>query len=216
MRNYRISYFKTNTQPNDTMVEVLTMKTDDVDEVSMDFELFSEMKDWCHSKKLFSTSYNHGWKQIANDKHIWVDRQYTVNFCFQQTSIDEGNTIKEFFKIIRRGSSTTKYGPNSSPEDRKRLAEETPTFEAMIYPAVTRRRYQVRYIKRGVSLKNIRPISESWLSETNTSSLKITDKNIKSIKFVNFSEAKAWAKENPGRVITKSSDGSSYIVKNDG
>ena len=189
------------------------MKTDDITEISMDSELFNEMKQWCCSKKLFSTSYNHGWKQVEHDKRILVDRQYTLKFCFQQTSIDEGNTIKHFYKIVRGGSGTTKYGPNSSPKDRKRLGEETPTFEAMIYQAVTRRRHHVRNITHGETLKNEEPILESWLSETDTISLKNTDKTEKKIKFHSFEEAKVWAMENPGRVITKSLDGNGYIVK---
>ena len=189
------------------------METDDIIEVSMNFELFNEMKQWCSNRNLFSTSYNHGWKPFIDGKEILVDREYTVNFCFQETSIAEKDgTQKEFYKIVRDGRPTTRYGSNRSPEDKKRLEEETPTFEAMIYPAVTRRQNQVRNIKRGMAIKKEEVILESWLSETDTSSLKITDETEKTKKFISFHEAKAWAKENPGRVITKSSDGSIYIV----
>jgi len=193
------------------------MKTDDITQVSMNFELFKEMKQWCNNQNLFTTSYNHGWKPFVDNKQILVDRRYTVNFCFQQTSIDEiDGTLKEFYKIVRGGRPTTKYGPNNSPEDKKRLEEETPTFEAMIHPAITHRRNQVRKIKRGVTFEKEGPILESWLSETDKSSLKITDETEKTMKFLSFNEAKTWAKENPGKVITKSSDGRGYIVKNDG
>ena len=123
------------------MTQVTIMKTDGITEVSLNAELFEEMKRWCSNQDLFSTSYNHGWKPFKNGKDILVDRKYTINFCFQQTSISEKNgDLKEFYKITRGGRPTTKYGDNSSPKNKKRLEEKTPTFEAMIYPAVTHRR----------------------------------------------------------------------------
>ena len=110
------------------------MKIDDISEVSMDVELFEEMKRWCSKQKLFSTSYNHGWKPFKDGQNILVDRVYTLNFCFQSTTISGKDQVnKTFYKIVRGGRPTTQYGANSSPEDKKRLISETPSFEAMIF-----------------------------------------------------------------------------------
>lgn len=126
------------------------MKMDDISEVSMDVELFNEMQHWCSQQKLFSTHYNHGWKPFKDGQNILVDRMYTLHFCFQTTTISDRNGVKKtFYKIVRGGRPTTRFGVNSSPEDKNRLLSETPSFEAMIYPAITRCQNQIRKIKRG-------------------------------------------------------------------
>lgn len=194
------------------------MKTDDINEVSMNFELFDEMFKSCSSQEWFTSFYNHGWKPFKDGKRILVDRNYTVNFCLQQTLIEEslkGGTIKKFYKIVRGGRPPTRYGPNSRPEDKKRLKEKTPTFEAMITPAVTSRQNQVRNIKRDMNLKKQEAKFENGLSGTDTSSLEISDKTEITMKFLSFHQALAWSKDHPGRIITRSPDGAGYIIKNE-
>ncbi|EGQ7840160.1 hypothetical protein BBM40_18420 [Vibrio parahaemolyticus] len=130
------------------------MKTDDITEVSLSFELYNEMKQWCSKQKLFTTSYNHGWKPFKDGQEILVDRTYTINFCFQSTTIaDKHGRQNTFYKIKRGGRPTTRYGQNSSPEDKERLRSETPSYEAMIYPALTRCQSQIRKVKRGLTLE---------------------------------------------------------------
>ncbi|MEE1913528.1 hypothetical protein JJJ22_00540 [Aeromonas caviae] len=127
------------------------MNLDDISEVSMDYELFHEMLNWCINKEILSSSYNHGWKPFKNGQQILVNRDYTIKFCFQSSTISDRGNKKTFYKIVRGGRPLPKYGhgKNRGDEAIERLGRDTPSFEEMIYPAISRCQNHIFKIKRG-------------------------------------------------------------------
>lgn len=76
------------------------MNLDDISEVSMDYELFHEMLNWCINKEILSSSYNHGWKPFKNGQQILVNRDYTIKFCFQSSTISDRGNKKHFIRLF--------------------------------------------------------------------------------------------------------------------
>ncbi|WP_133309313.1 hypothetical protein [Parashewanella curva] len=126
------------------------MDTLNIVEISLARELFYEIEKWCKNRDLMTTHYNHGWKPLSPNENILVNRDYTLNFCLQQTKIDNFNqgTGKTYYKIVRSGRPVTKYGRNNEEKNIKRLKDNTPSFDQMVYPIINEYQHQIRKIKR--------------------------------------------------------------------